>query len=240
MPPGVVGGAPFLLTFTLPRIHVLVASGGARWERSESLDNMSDDPRVPHERWEEPPASAPPVEEVKRKRGRPPGKVSDINERKEAVRRTERAGKKMRGLEADLEPIIDQQIRLVEWNQQTLTTEMTTGRAALQKFVTDDDMKKLAMVTKMVTDLGDLKIRWLAAAQKLGTGLTPAQVLDGAIGRIMSQPSDVRLKIIKKLIADHDELKKPGSFKVGHTAMPGTSRDDTPVTEDLARLLGEA
>ena len=201
-------------------------------------------PRHP-DNWVEPMGEVPPVappipasEPPKRGRGRPPGKVSDLNERKEMVRRAEKAGKKLNGLQADLEPIIDQQIRLVEWNQQTLTSEMTTGRAALQKFTTDDDMKKLAMVTKMVTDLGDLKIRWLAAAQKLGAGLTPAQVLDGAVARIMAQPSDVRVKLIKRLVEEHDALKKNGSFKLGETVIPGEPRGQRPVAEDLATLLG--
>ncbi len=171
---------------------------------------------MPDEEWVEPDTEiTEPVE--RRPVGRPAGAAdgSRKGQNKAARKEQDKALKRLNGLEADLEPIIDQQVRLVQWHQESMTNQSTEGRSAKQRFLSEDDVKKLASLTKMVEGLGDLKIRWLAAAQKFGAGLTPNQVMEAAIARILSQPRDLRLRTLKRLYEEHNAMQRPGDLKAG-------------------------
>jgi hypothetical protein len=139
-----------------------------------------------------------------------------------------------------MEPIIDQQIRLVEYQQQTLANEITQGAGAAQKFITSEDMNKLANLTRTVEKLGDLKIRWLAAAQKFGASLTPAQVVEGAMARISALPREQCLKVIRRLYDEYNARLPGGAWVAGSKLIEATTAYDPvkPVTDDLATLLG--
>lgn len=170
--------------------------------------------------WVEPPETEVDVEKiapVKKRMGRPPGGGDRPGMNRDARMRQDRAKKKLQALGADLEPIIDTQVRLLEWHQESFLNQSTEGRAASQRYLTEDDVIKLDKLTKMVKDLGDLKIRWLIAAQKFGAGLTPHQVMEASIARILQQPAETRKRVIKRLYDEHNGMMKPGAFQAGAT-----------------------
>lgn len=211
--------------------------------------------------WQEPPEPEGQTEKPRKKRGRPVGwKAKPLDGRTKAALERRQEAKtvdRLQSYAADLEKIIDKQIRLVEWHQQAFINGMSaSSRSANQKMFHEEDAKKLLALTKMTTDLGDMKIRWIAAAQKLGAALTPAQVLAGAIGRIMSLTRPERKKIIKQMWDDHQQmvanenptgitfaydLENPPAGGKGSGFDKGNIKKEPlkPVTDDLAELLGD-
>ena len=142
--------------------------------------------------------------------------------------RQKAALRKIAGGTADVEKILDDTVRLVEWTLDAVRTEMTSGlnvkggKSGAGRAVTPADMRALADLTAMCDRLVSAKDRWMKVAKNAGARLTPAEVLEAAVQRILRLDTAERREVINRLVAEHNGKRQhPGQF--GLPGIEGTS-----------------
>lgn len=125
--------------------------------------------------------------------------------------------RKLARYSGDIECLLDDVIRMVEYQVEAAKTELTTGLGYKQEQM---DPIALGKIEKLADTIGTLlaaKERWLKMDATGLANLTPEAVLEGAIQRILSRPAADRRKAIDRLIAEH--VKKGASAMNGNGAV---------------------
>lgn len=137
--------------------------------------------------------------------------------------------------EADVERLLDDTVRIVEWTLEAKRNEMTSGlsvkggKSGTGRSVIPEDIKALGELARMIDTLVAAKERWLKVAKAAAGRLTPAEVLEAAVQRILRLDPGPRLATINRLIAEHSDRRDP-SAKAGFTKAPiGPAGESAPL-----------
>lgn len=174
-------------------------------------------------------------EKVKRPVGRPPKKP----EEKAFSKKQKRALLKLNNGKGDIERLLFQQIKAFEWMQEAWITGMTRGAAGDQKFLAREDAEQGLKLATVLKSLVDTHASYVKQQKELKGLLTPDELLDKAVERIMSLDTKPRRELLRKLIDMHHAKTKPNS-EMGKLRAPAVQefvKEEKAATDAIADLI---
>lgn len=128
-----------------------------------------------------------------------------------------------------MEKVLQVQINLCELAQKGIADQVARGELRTDS---GEYVKQVQAVNRMVKDLSQAKIDYSKAVKQLAGTMSPDDVLQAAIDRIVMEPKAVIKRVVRHL---QDMLEE-----VSLVALDAQSEAAPPDTDDFLALLGEA